>query len=605
MEAPIFSQILSNDTLDHLFQRNDDIRQLTSNLHRFFSEIYKALENQSRTFVKISNECSVYLTRNLIFNEKNCFFFAKTVVEFLHHFGEDSSTLYNSLFNELTNNLNGLLIIIQNNKKSDLDVLAFMFNEFVACEQKVYKGRIKYANLVSQLNSMLKTWQNSKKDAKSIYNLSLTNRKLGKFKKLAEEIQIYEEKLSQLINSTNIKQKQLIDKLLETILNFRKSYEIALKQLYELSKKHSDALSSFVSLFGQIIHDKKAPISDFDPPSWLYPTSCRISFEKEELSKSEERPEKDEMEIGLFPDFLLNPHKTKDINLIDFSDWVLDFLESVYKTAHERRKILKHSKILIDSIASEHENCAKNISKTLKNVFISSPWNVFGEEIFTANEKTMQIFESLVKKLSGFTSFSLVKLGGLDLIITEIRNEIKNNQTNTSKTLRDHGVVRNQLIKAQRKDNSAVLSQVNIKDLQKTVRFSIETLSKNVKNLIEELNDFEKKRIKICLENMNAVVGQMELYFQELSSIFKTFNYPIDPDYEKLFSKLTATDSKINELYDPNFIEKLMQLKRHEFSFDKLFDPNTHPIYSTLKIGVEEPEQTGVKQGVFIIKFFK
>ena len=102
---------------------------------------------------------------------------------------------------------------------------------------------------------------------------------------------------------------------------------------------------------------------------------------------------------------------------------------------------------------------------------------------------------------------------------------------------------------------------------------------------------------------MNAVIGQMELYFQELSSIFKTFNYPIDPDYKKLFSKLIATDSKIDELYDPNFAVKLIQLKTHEFIFQKMFDPNTHPIYSLFKIEFEGPEKPVIKQGFLILSF--
>lgn len=585
----VFSLIFPQDTLDVLFTRSDEFRRLSLSLQRFFSENYKNLEQLSRSIIRTSDILLEYISR-FTYKELNCYHLSKNLTTFLRHFGEDSSTLYNSLSSEINLNLNQILDNISRNKRSELEALIYQLSEYNGMELKYSQILQSYKIMVRDTEEMLIRWQDSLKEAKSLYNMSANSRNMQKIKKSVDKIQKYERKLDLLVIAINQKRRDFIVKVFETLNSFEKTYEAVLRELLELWKKHSDALCSFISLFTQTFHENKESFNSLKSLNWGYPSSCRIALI--------DPPNDQSPNVQKFPDFIENPNQVKDLNLIDYADWVLDYLESIYKTAEERRKILKHTKQAMVDMVSEHENCGKLLAKTLKNVILSVSWSIFGEEIFAGSEKVVQIFETITKKLINFANYALVKLAPIDSILFELRGELKLSQTMTTKSLKEHTSVRNTLMKAQ--NSSAKLSKIkdaasNIKDLQNLTRTSMIETAKIIKGQVEELNDSEKKRIESFKTNISHIIEQIENYFSDLTIYLKSINVQdrlIEIDVQKIFLKVISTEAKLEELYGNSFKEQMLLLKEKDIQFISEFNPQTHPLYLKLvaRSAADDPE---------------
>lgn len=608
-QASLLNSIFKQENLEKLYSRVEDFRRVFQNLQRFLTENYNNFSQFGKSVQKIAMTLEEYL-KNYISDEKNCYFMAKYVSMSFFSFGDDFAKIFSGLSNDMNSSLAEILNKIMNFKVSYLDVSMTALTNYYTIEANYFKILAKYKKSCKNAEDSLVYYENSQKEAKSIYNLSLMKRNLARVKTCVQMVSKYERKLKDVIELLNSKRKAFSINALETVSSFRNAYKFCLLQFYEIAKKNGDALSSFMSMFTHIIHEKKAEFSQLKTLTCL-PFPNEFGMNKRTASASlmpghsTARPGQHED----WPDFLKHPEEINDINLLDYADWAQNYVEKVYEIAEHRRKIMKHLRMCLMEFSELHDNFSKILAKTLKNLYMNANWTAVGDEIFTINENLNQIIDNILKKFGGFGNFLMLKIASLDTVLGENQRNLKISYSSVCKTIKDHTLLRNNLLKVQNfafKSNktkaislfSPQKDAVNLKEAQNKTRSSIVETANNIKTLIGEFSSEEKKKLVLFKETMEVVYSQMEFFFSEIvdflrlknEKTYKEFDKTFLESLDQLFTRLTTSESKINDIYKPNFKTAIMQEKDNDVLFEMEFNRDTNPIYQ--KILSSQPEET-------------
>ena len=604
----VFSSLIKEDYLEKLVLRNEELRKLFANLNRFFSENCKIFEIFGKSLQKISFSLEDYI-KKYVSDERNCFFMARLFSSSLSSFGSDQTKLFNSLANDINSSLVVIHENISTNKRNYLDLLIFNVSNYNNLETEYLKLLTKYKAFSKDAEDALFNYHESLKEAKTIYNLSIMNRNLSKVQKIVNKTLKYETRLKSSISNLNNKRKEVIVIIVEALSHFKSCYKLSLSKFFEISKKNFDALGSFMSLFSQTIKQKKEMIRTLDEPINYLPNPQEFKFsntlETENYEKEKEKIQNSLTNIenhsnGKWPDFLENPQQISDLNVYDFYDWVQNYVEKFFKTSMERRKILKHLKIGIKDLADEHEFLSKGLAKTMKNIPIVASWNTFGEKLFAIGQVFNQIFDYITKKIIGFSNFTQIKIGVFESILTDIERNTKIAYSSALKTLKDHFQLRNSVYKNQSSKLKKTVSDVPISQ----ARNSLNETANNLKMIINEYNNEEKKRVDFFKENLMMVLSQMEFFFAEIHNflqsqnekVFQEVNKSFIEDTESLFYKLIHSDSKLNELFKSTYKETILLEKNKDVEFYRNFDPDSNPLYLKIinkSINNTEPDENG------------
>jgi len=591
-----FSAIFKEEYLDRLILRNEEFRKLFQNMNKFLIENFKFFEVFGKSLQKISYSLEDYIKKYTP-DDKNCYFLAKTFSNTLNTFGEDSSKLFHSLSSDINNTLTGVIDCVSMNRRNHLDLLAFTLTSYNNLEMEYLKILAKYKTYSREADDSLLNYHESLKEAKTIYNLSIMNRSLSKVQKIVTKTMKYESKLKSSISQLNSKRKELAGVIIESMTNFKSCYKFCLAKFFEISKKNFDALSSFMSLFSQTLQQKKEMIRKLEVPENLLPNPEEFKFasqnidnelftenkEKLKLSTKELRKQTSMIKPSKWPDFLENPDKVSDINVLDYYDWIQTYMEKFFQTCMERRKILKHVKKGVKDLADEHEIISKSLLKNIKNVTVTASWNTFGEQLFAISQGFGQLFDIIIKKMFGFSNFTQIKVGVFESVLMDIEKNIKISYSTALQTLKDHGNVRNPLLKMQSsRSNKKTQSEIAM-----SARKSMNETANNLKAIIEEMNKEEQKRIEFIKENLIMVFSQMEYYFEEIfdylklqnEKYFQEMNSTFQQETESLFYKLIFSDSKMNELFKSKYNDIILIERDNDIEFNREFDPDSNPLY--------------------------
>ena len=606
MSSLAFSTLFKEEYLDRLLIRNEEFRKLFLNMNKFLSENYRYLELFFKSLQKISFSLEDYLKKfGVGVGDKNCYFLAKTFSNSLSTFGDDSSRLFHSLSSDISSTLSGIQDKISMNRRNHLDLLSLTLSSYNSLETEYLKILAKYKSFSREADDSLINYHESLKEAKTIYNLSIMNRNLSKVQKIVNKTMILESNLKTAISRLNSKRRELSGIIIETLANFKTCYKLCLGKFYELSKKNFDALSSFLSLFSQMLQQKTEMIQKLENPENLIPNPEDFKYASSPIDtelltdpiSKDKGNNKEKMDIkkqnsmihnpSKWPDFLENPEKVTDIHVLDFSDWVQNYVDKFYRICNERRKILKHIKIGVKEMADEHETISKSLLKSTKNTPVTASWNTFGEQLFAISQLFAQIFDTMIKKMFGFSNFTQIKVGVFESILMDIDRGVKISSSTAMQALKDHMNVRSSLLKNQASKNN---NKKNQTDLMSSGRKSINETAQNVKSIVEELNKEEQKRISFFKDNMIMIFSQMEYYFQEAFEFLQKHNQKLFQDADgnfneesdSLFFKLINSDSKLNDLFKTKYKEVLLIEKEKDIEFHREFDPESNPLYLKL-----------------------
>lgn len=585
LQPQLFNFIFRQDNLDRLFLRNEEFKKLFLSLQKFLTENYSNFSQYGKSIQKAALNLDDYL-KNYIANEKNCFNFGKYISTMLTKFGEDFSRIFFSLSEELNIALEETVEKIVFTKKNYLEISAASINVYMHAELNYLKILQKYKKFCHDVEDSLQAYEGSQQEAKSIYNLSIVHRHLNKVRGCVGRVNKYEIKLKNAIELLNTKRKAFSINVLETVSHFRINYKFCLVKFFEFSKKHSDAISSFMSMFAQLIHEKKLEISEIELSTNL-PSSSDFGFTNSSKNNKFE----------VFPEFLRYPEKLSETNILDFADWIQNYGEKMFVLSQHRRKILKHIKICIGEFGEAHDFLSKGILKILKNVLLVVNWNVFGEYVYNIGQNMNLGLELISKKLALFAGFVVTKITSLEYLLQENVKSLKIVYASINKTIKDHALIRNNLLKSQNNSKNKTIpffttkgEPSNIKEIQESLKVSMIETASNLKALLNDFSKEEHKRAVIFKETMEVIISQMEFYYIEIVESLKTYNERTYKSYNKLFTtelesmfnKLVVSDPKINELYKPNFVDQLNQEKDNEVAFVSEFNAANHPLYQKI-----------------------
>ena len=601
----LLNSVFKQENIERLFSRVEEFKKIFMNLQKFLTENYNNFYQFGKSIQKTAIALEEYL-KNYISDEKNCYFMAKYISMSFYSFGDDFSKIFYGLSNDMNSSLNEVLDKISQIKVNYLEVSMNSLNNYYTIEATYFKLLAKYKKACKNAEESLTFYNDSQQEAKSIYNLSIMKRNLARVKTCIQRVSKYERKLKDNIELLNSKRKAFSINALETVTSFKDSYKYFLFSFYEIAKKNADALSSFMSMFTHIIHEKKIDLSQMK-------TLTCLPFPNE-FGMNRKNPSNPSNHNGLnqtedFPDFLKHPEEVNDINLLDYADWAQNYVEKVYEIAEHRRKIMKHLKFALQDFSEIHDNFSKVLTKTLKNIYLSANWSAVGEEIFTINESLNQIIDNILKKFGGFGNFLLLKISTLENVLLDNQKNLKISYSSVCKTIKDHTLLRNNLLKIQNfafKSNktkaislfSPQKDSVNLKEAQDRTRSSIVETANNIKTLIGEFSLDEKKKIILFKDTMEVVFSQMEFFFSEIvdflrkqnEKIYKELDKTFAESLETLFHSLINTESKICDLYRPSFKPTILQEKENDVLFIMEFDRENHPIYQ--KILGANPEES-------------
>lgn len=497
-QATLLNSIFKQDNLEKLYSRVEDFRKVFLNLQRFLTENYNNFSQFGKSVQKIASALEEYL-KNYISDEKNCYFMAKYVSMTFFSFGDDFSKIFSGLSTDMSSSLAEILDKLACFKSNYLDVSMGALTNYYTIEANYFKILAKYKKSCKNAEESLVHYNESQKEAKSIYNLSIMKRNLARVKTCIQKVSKYERKLRDVIELLNSKRKAFSINALETAAAFRDNYKFSLVQFYEIAKKNGDALSSFMSMFTHIIHEKKSEFTQIKTLTCL-PFPHEFGMNKRNVLVSNTSINKNED----WPDFLKHPEEVNEINLLDYADWAQNYVEKVYEIAEHRRKIMKHLRICLMEFSDLHDNFSKILTKTLKSVYMNANWTAVGDEIFTINESLNQIIDTILKKFGGFGNFLMLKISTLENVLAENQKNLKISYSSVCKTIKDHTALRNNLLKVQNfafKTNktkaislfSPQKDAVNLKEAQDKTRSSIVETANNIRTLIGEFSTEEKK----------------------------------------------------------------------------------------------------------------
>lgn len=584
-QPQLFNFVFRQDNLDRLFIRNEEFKKLFLCLQKFLTENYSNFSQYGKSIQKAALNLDDYL-KNYIANEKNCFNFGKYISTMLTKFGEDFSRIFFSLSEELNIALEETVEKIVFTKKNYLEISAASINVYMHAELNYLKILQKYKKFCHDVEDCLQAYEDSQQEAKSIYNLSIVHRHLNKVRGCVGRVNKYEIKLKNAIELLNTKRKAFSINVLETISHFKINYKFCLVKFFEFTKKHSDAISSFLSIFAQLIHEKKLEISEMNLSTNL---PCSSDFIFPNSSKNNK--------LEVFPEFLRYPEKLSETNILDFADWIQNYGEKMYVLSQHRRKILKHIKICIGEFGEAHDFLSKGVQKILKNVLLVVNWNVFGEYVYNLGQHMNLGLEMISKKLAIFAGFVVTKITSLESLLQENVKSLKIVYASINKTIKDHALIRNNLLKSQNNSKNKAIpffttkgEPSNLKEIQENLKTSMIETASNLKALLHDFSKEEYKRAVIFKETMEVIISQMEFYYTEIVESLKTYNERTYKSYNKLFTtelesmfnKLVVSDPKINELYKPNFVDLLNQEKDNEVVFISEFNAANHSLYQKI-----------------------
>lgn len=611
----LLNSAFKQDNIERLYARVEEFRKIFLNLQKFLLENYNTFHQFGKNLQKIATSLEEYL-KNYISDEKNCYFMAKYISVSFFNFGDDFSKIFNGLSKDMNSSLNEILEKVSQTKINYLDVLMNALTNYCSIENLYLATLNKYKKTCKDAEDSLIFYNESQKEAKSIYNLSIMKRNLAKVKSCVQRVGKYERKLKDVIELLNSKRKAFSINVLETIQAFKESYKYFLVQFYEMTKKNGDALSSFISMFTHIIHEKKIEFSQIKTTTCL-PVPSDFGINKKLLhsnnfnNKINNLQSNSSLKFNGFedwPDFLQHPEEITDINLLDYADWAQNYVEKVYEIAEHRRKIMKHLRICLQEYSELHDAFSKNLAKLIKNNYLYANWSVVGDEIFTMLESLNHTLEAFLKNMGGFGNFVSLKIGGLESVLLDNQKNLKISYSSACKTIKDHTILRNKWLKVQNsayKTNkpkaislfSSTKDSYNLKEAQNITRKSIIETANIIQTLIGEYSTEEKKKIVLFKETTEVIFSQMEFYFNEVLEFLRTNNENIYKNTdkvfvdsaEKLFSRLISNDLKINELYKSTYQQTILQEKDKDIVFVMEFDKENHPIYQKI-IGNQSEE---------------
>lgn len=595
----LLNSVFKQEGLEHIYSRMEEFRKIFLNLQRFLTESCMNFSTFGKMMQKTATALEDYL-KNYISDDKNCYFLAKHISVCFFSFGDDFVKIFNGLSNDMNISLNEILEKHSQVKSSYLDVSLNALNNYFTIEGNYFKLLAKYKKSCQNAEEALVFYNDSQNEAKSIYNLSIMKRNLSRVKSCVQRVNKYERKLKDIIELLNSKRKAFSINALETISAFKDIYKYFLSQIYELSKKNGDALSSFMSMFTHIVHEKKLELSQIKTLSCLpFPSEFGLN-KKSQLN----------VKLGFiedFPDFLKSPDEINETNLLDYADWAQNYVEKVYEIAEHRRKIMKHLRVCLQEFSDLHEFFSKLQAKTLKTTGLTANWSIVGDEIFSLYEAMTQTSEIIVKRFSGYGNFVLLKINTLESVLFENQKNLKISYSSVCKTIKDHTILRNNLLKAQNfvykaskpKAISIFSPQkdaVNLKEAQIKTKCSISETSDNIKTLIGEFSQEEKKKFLLFKETLEVVFSQMEFTFTEIveflriknEKIYKELDRTFIESLEPLFIRQINTDPKISDLYKGGVRKAILQEKDQDVVFVLEFDKETHPIYQKIVGGPSE-----------------
>lgn len=601
----LLNSAFKQENLERLYSRVEEFKKVFTNLQKFLLENYSNFYQFGKNLQKAASSLEEYL-KNYISDEKNCYFMAKFISISFYNFGDDFTKIFNGLSQDMNIVLNEILEKNSQIKVNNLDVLTNAFNNYCSIENLYFITLNKYKKACKDAETSLQHYEDSQKEAKSIYNLSIMRRNIAKVKNCIQRVGKYERKLKDVIELLNSKRKAFSINVLETISAFKEVYKYFLSQFYETTKKNGDALSSFISMLTHIIHEKKVEFSQIKVLSCL-PFPNEFGMNKKIVSNNTPQKLKENVNED-WPDFLKHPEEINDIHLLDYADWAQNYTEKVYEIAEHRRKIMKHLRIYLQDFTDSYSIFSKNVEKTLKNNYLYANWSVVGDEIFIILENLNHTLECFLKNMGGFGNFVFLKIGSLEGVLLENQKNLKISYTSVCKTIKDHAVLRNKWLKAQnyayRVNKPKAISlftsskDTNLKEAQDVTRSSIVETANNIQSLIGDFSIEEKKKINLFKDTTEVILSQMEFCYNEIleflrsknENIYKNMDKLFAESAEKLFIRLINNDIKIQDLYKPNFQTIILQEKDNDVVFILEFDKENNPIYQKL-IGIPEESQ--------------